>query len=382
MEIIDQTAKVVMLKGEGGDTIKSIDKTTTQGLVDIYTITLESGNKTTFNVTNGNGIKTIEKTSTSGLIDTYTVTFDNGETTTFTVTNGEKGEKGDKGDTGPQGPQGPKGEKGDPGDGGGIANVDTELSTTSTNPVQNKAIAEGINSILSQIVPTASIESGANASKAYSVGDFLVKDGTLYKATKAIAKDYALTVGDNIASETIAEGLNSIQSQIVPTASIEVGETASKAYSDDDYLVKDGILYKVTTDIAKDDALTVGTNIVMTTVGGELSSINERLLRYKTIRFSYYYSEKGKVVKLKLRDIVKDLGTYAFVDGSTYLLMTDALGYYINLPIGCTTKSGGGYASCYIEFATDGFINSANICFYSGSLEGEFYVILHYLPIE
>ena len=77
MEIIDQTAKVVMLKGEGGDTIKSIDKTTTQGLVDIYTITLESGNKTTFNVTNGNGIKTIEKTSTSGLIDTYTVTFDN-----------------------------------------------------------------------------------------------------------------------------------------------------------------------------------------------------------------------------------------------------------------------------------------------------------------
>ena len=207
MEIIDQTAKVVMLKGEGGDTIKSIDKTTTQGLVDIYTITLESGNKTTFNVTNGNGIKTIEKTSTSGLIDTYTITFDNGETTTFNVTNGEKGEKGDKGDTGPQGP---KGEKGDPGDGGGIANIDTELSTTSTNPVQNKAIAEGI---------------------------------------------------------------NKIQNQIVPTASIEVGDTASKAYSDDDYLVKDGILYKVIQDIAKDNALTVGTNIAMTTVGSELSSI-------------------------------------------------------------------------------------------------------------
>ena len=161
-----------------------------------------------------------------------------------------------------------------------------------------------------------------------------------------------------------------------------MGETASKVYNVDDFLVKDGILYKATADIAKDDALTVGTNIVMTTVGHELSSINERLLRYKTIRFSYSYTEKGKVVKLKLRDIVKDLGTYAFVDGSTYLLMIDALGYYINLPIGCTTKSGGGYASCYIEFATDGFINSANICFYSGSLEGEFYVILHYLPIE
>ena len=214
MEIIDQTAKVVMLKGEGGDTIKSIDKTTTQGLVDIYTITLESGNKTTFNVTNGNGIKTIEKTSTSGLVDTYTVTFDDGETTTFTVTNGEKGEKGDKGDTGPQGPQGPKGEKGDPGDGGGIANVDIELSTTSTNPVQNKSITEGINSIQSQIVPTASIEIGETASKAYNVGDFLVKDGILYKVTKAIAKDDSLTVGTNIELDTVGSELSSISKRL------------------------------------------------------------------------------------------------------------------------------------------------------------------------
>ena len=212
MEIIDQTAKVVMLKGEGGDTIKSIDKTTTQGLVDIYTITLESGNKTTFNVNNGNGIKTIEKTSTSGLVDTYTVTFDDGETTTFTVTNGEKGEKGDKGDTGPQGPQGPKGEKGDPGDGGGIANVDIELSTTSTNPVQNKSITEGINSIQSQIVPTASIEIGETASKAYNVGDFLVKDGILYKVTTDIAKDDALTAGINIAMTTVGGELSSARS--------------------------------------------------------------------------------------------------------------------------------------------------------------------------
>ena len=212
MEIIAQTAKVVMLKGEGGDTIKSIDKTTTQGLVDIYTITLESGNKKTFNVNNGNGIKTIEKTSTSGLIDTYTITFDNGETTTFTVTNGEKGEKGDKGDTGPQGPQGPKGEKGDPGDGGGIANVDTELSTTSTNPVQNKAIAEGINSIQTQIVPTASIEVGETASKAYNQGDFLVKDGILYKVTTAIAEGDALTVGTNIVITTVGGELSSARS--------------------------------------------------------------------------------------------------------------------------------------------------------------------------
>ena len=66
---------------------------------------------------------------------------------------GQKGEKGDiglqgpqgpKGDTGAQGPQGEKGDKGDKGDPGTIT-IDTSLSTTSTNAVQNKAIATAIN---------------------------------------------------------------------------------------------------------------------------------------------------------------------------------------------------------------------------------------------
>ena len=58
---------------------------------------------------------------------------------------GLQGEKGDKGDTGAQGPQGEKGDKGDKGDSGTIT-IDTSLSTTSTNAVQNKAIATAINS--------------------------------------------------------------------------------------------------------------------------------------------------------------------------------------------------------------------------------------------
>ena len=52
---------------------------------------------------------------------------------------------------------------------------------------------------------------------------------------------------------------------------IESGAIASRAYNVGEFLVKDGVLYKVTNAIAKDDALTVGTNIVMTTVGSELS---------------------------------------------------------------------------------------------------------------
>lgn len=72
-----------------GKGISSIEKTGTQGLVDTYTITFNDGTNATFTVTNGNGIERIEKTSTSGNVDTYTITFTNGTTTTFNVTNGE-----------------------------------------------------------------------------------------------------------------------------------------------------------------------------------------------------------------------------------------------------------------------------------------------------
>ena len=66
MAKIDETVKVVMLKGERGA-----------------------------------GIQKIEKTASSGLVDTYTATFSDGTAAgSFTVTNGAKGDKGDKGDAG------------------------------------------------------------------------------------------------------------------------------------------------------------------------------------------------------------------------------------------------------------------------------------------
>lgn len=80
--------KTILLKGEAGNDISSIEKTASAGLVDTYTVTLTDGTTTTFEVTNGNGIKRIAKTSTSGIVDTYTITYDDGTTSTFTVTNG------------------------------------------------------------------------------------------------------------------------------------------------------------------------------------------------------------------------------------------------------------------------------------------------------
>ena len=92
--------KTLMLKGQEGQSIKGITKTSTDGLVDTYTITLTDGATSTFTVTNGKEISSIDKTGTSGLVDTYTITFNDGTTSTFTVTNGAKGDKGDNGDKG------------------------------------------------------------------------------------------------------------------------------------------------------------------------------------------------------------------------------------------------------------------------------------------
>ena len=65
MAKIDETVKVMLLKGEAGASIESIDKT-----------------------------------ATDGLIDTYTVKMTDGTESSFYVKNGRDGEKGEKGDTG------------------------------------------------------------------------------------------------------------------------------------------------------------------------------------------------------------------------------------------------------------------------------------------
>ena len=93
-------------KGDDGNGIASIVKTSTSGKVDTYTITYTDGDSDTFTVTNGNdgakgetgakgdtgatgnGISSVTKTGSSGLVDTYTIAFTNGTSTTFTVTNG------------------------------------------------------------------------------------------------------------------------------------------------------------------------------------------------------------------------------------------------------------------------------------------------------
>ena len=82
--------------------------------------------------------------------------------------------------------------------------------------------------------------------------------------------------------DILNSNLTQVQSQIVPTSSIESGAFASKAYNAGDFLVKNGSLWKATTDISKDDALTPA-NIVPTTVGGELSSARSNSFAIKEV---------------------------------------------------------------------------------------------------
>ncbi len=57
----------------------------------------------------GVGIKSIEKTSSEGLVDTYTITFTDDSTTTFTITNGANGQNGVNGQDGKDGKDGQNG---------------------------------------------------------------------------------------------------------------------------------------------------------------------------------------------------------------------------------------------------------------------------------
>lgn len=124
-----------------------------------------------------------------------------------------------------------------------------------------------------------------SVNKSYSKGDSCIYNDYLWKFTsdkpagewdssvveQCRIMDFVDDIND--AFNSVNGRLTQVQTQIVPTASIEIGETASKAYSVGDFLVKNGSLWKATTNITKGDALTVGENIDSTTVVDELSEI-------------------------------------------------------------------------------------------------------------
>ncbi|MGI6078427.1 MAG: collagen-like triple helix repeat-containing protein [Fastidiosipilaceae bacterium] len=74
-----------------------------------------------------NSIQSIEKTETEGLVDTYTITFTDGTSTTFTITNGRDGAAGVDGNAGAPGAKGDPGAPGVKGDPGADADASIRL---------------------------------------------------------------------------------------------------------------------------------------------------------------------------------------------------------------------------------------------------------------
>ena len=169
--------KTLLLKGEAGNDIQSIEKTSTSGLVDTYTITLTDGTTTTFEVTNGKSIVSIEKTSSVGYVDTYTITYNDGSTDTFEITLA-------------------------------TITVDDALSDTSENPVQNKVVTTALEGKASttrvdevyratkgMIAPSET----SPATEAHTVGSYITYNGKMYEVIAPIA------IGDTLSSSNISE---------------------------------------------------------------------------------------------------------------------------------------------------------------------------------
>ena len=76
-----------------GSNISTITKGTSSGLTDNYIVTLTSGATTNFQVTNGKGIAsvTLNGSHLAGAMDEYTILYNDGDTYTFQVYNGANG---------------------------------------------------------------------------------------------------------------------------------------------------------------------------------------------------------------------------------------------------------------------------------------------------
>lgn len=119
----------------------------------------------------GTGMTSIEKVSTVGLVDTYRITLTDSTTYDFTVTNGKDGEKGDSftyNDFTSEQLDSLK----------ASVVVDSGLSATSENPIQNKVVTQKFSELLNfELVLSGTVNLGTteNISTATLTGFYLLE---------------------------------------------------------------------------------------------------------------------------------------------------------------------------------------------------------------
>lgn len=90
--------------------------------------------------------------------------------------------------------------------------VDTALSTTSANPVQNKAVAAVTDKLAKN---TAQIETAGTATNAHSAGEYVMISNALYKVTASVAKGDTWTIGTNVTVANIGSEIGLLKSDIM-----------------------------------------------------------------------------------------------------------------------------------------------------------------------
>lgn len=182
-----------------------------------------------------------------------------------------KGPKGDTGATGATGAQGPAGADGAPG-------VTDYASTTKAGLVRvgddfNINASNGLLSIKNAFTEASTLANiNTGESQATILGKIkkfmatLMPSNFLINTTNSTATDKALTanMGHTLAGDF---------------ATVQTSNTASKAYSVGEYLVLNGLLYRVTAAIANGGTITPGTNVTATTAGAQLKSLNDSLMQ-------------------------------------------------------------------------------------------------------
>lgn len=220
-----------------------------------------------------------------------------------------------------------------------IAKPNTRL-TLAVNALNRKFIDtendvdDLINKVENSALSFAYTQNDNTATRAYSVGDYIIWYGRLYKVTAAIAQGGTITsygASKNIQLVTnelsILDGINAKQN-----ANLAINQGTSsvaiQAYAIGDLLVYNDILYKVTAAIARGDTIIDGTNVEETTIANELANVTpQESLKVQTI------GRQPKDITDMLDDLSdaiaeQDLEKYGYVIGDWFI---GDSGYYYYL---------------------------------------------------
>ena len=194
---------VIIGSGSGGTGVDGVTFTPSVSADGVISWTNDGGkdNPTPVNIkgnsgTDGVGIQSVVQTTTStadGGDNIITVTLTNGNTATFTVKNGSKGSDGSS----------------------ATVTVDSALSDTSTNPVQNKVIKEELDKKI-ETVPSAGADviGGIKADDATAADTQPVRKGTDGKLYTAPASGGTTITVDSAMSDT---STNPVQNKVIKT---------------------------------------------------------------------------------------------------------------------------------------------------------------------